>query len=543
MSISRYIIAILFVFVGYLGTPSHATMTAYYVDFSVACGGDGLATTTAFCSMNNFTDVARTAGDIAFVRRGQATTTGIVAAAFTSDGTLNNPIVVSADYDDLWGDNKASAQTATPVFGSKFVALSASSTQFQTPNKWIWFAGDCSTTYNAQTLNPCEYAYEVASTSPNGIDLYLPYKGAQSGAGIAMTIASSSPVIGTVAGTVQIFTMSNDDYWYFKGLDLRSTNTAVIALTANSTTIFYDTIIQTDGTTAAWVTASTLGSFYKKVRTFSNSGNGITSSTGFKIEDSLFDCNNVASTVFFGTINSSSAHGYMKDSEVKNCTTFWGASATQTGSDWYFSNVKRNQIYTALSGGYITNLSFEDDFSVVGLNSKTAQNIGSLTTATTTISSTANLRSGGGAVNLLVFPPSGTGNTGISTKQFPHSYIKLFEYAIYTDTTSKTYSMWFNSTSTAQWARSPFTSTQTGSSTPELYIECEYYAEASGADRFLKRSNTADAADFDSVTTWEDVSVTCQPSQAGILYLRGWYAKPKEAGANWFYMDTSVTVQ
>jgi hypothetical protein len=75
-----------------------------------------------------------------------------------------------------------------------------------------------------------------------------------------------------------------------------------------------------------------------------------------------------------------------------------------------------------------------------------------------------------------------------------------------------------------------------------LFIECEYYGASSGAERFLKRSTTSAAVAIAGNTTWDDLSLTCDPAQAGILYLRGWYAKPREAASNKFYMDTTPVI-
>ena len=39
-------------------------------------------------------------------------------------------------------------------------------------------------------------------------------------------------------------------------------------------------------------------------------------------------------------------------------------------------------------------------------------------------------------------------------------------------------------------------------------------------------------------TSWVSLEVTVAPGQAGVAYLRGWYAKPKEsAKANTFFCD------
>lgn len=504
--------------------------------------GDTWQVISAFQSLNQFANNARSAGDIATVRRGMASTTAVAAVTFTSDGTLNQPITVQADYDNHWFDNASTSATWTPTFGSKFVASSASSTEFTTPNKWIYLQGDCAETYNNINPNTCEYAYEVASTSPNGIDLFLPYKGNQTGSGVNMRIMRAAPQIGTVTEANQIFTNAADNNWIFKGLDLRSTSSnGPVSISTVAGVFLVDMVIQSDGITDAGIT-SDAGVFLSKVRFFGGGTGGVLlPNTGLTIQDFLIDCNNVAGTEAVSPTGDNFFN--LSNGEVDNCTTLFRPPATtQVTFSGGFSNVKNNNLFLNMSGSFPISLNFQDSFGVVGLNSQTSNKISANTLATTTMSTTTSLRSGGGPSNLYVFPPSGAGDTGISTKQFPLSYIKLFEYPIYTDTSSKTYTMYFRSASSSSFTVDPLTQTAVGSSTPELYIECEYYNDATDADRMLKRSNTAADADLTGNVDWQDISVTCQPTQAGVLYLRGWYAKPREASTNQFYMDTTPEI-
>jgi len=77
-------------------------MTIYYIDADNGSDADsGTAAASAWLTMDQFTENARSAGDIAICRRGM---TGEYDNAsqldFTSDGTLLLPIVLEADYDD-----------------------------------------------------------------------------------------------------------------------------------------------------------------------------------------------------------------------------------------------------------------------------------------------------------------------------------------------------------------------------------------------------------------------------------------------------------
>lgn len=532
----------LLVFVAFL-VPHHTQAAVFYIDFvNGSDGAAGTATTTAFQSLNQFANSARTAGDVAFVRRGMASTTNVTAVTFTTDGTLNRPITISADYDNLWNEFASSTVTWTPTFGSTYITSSASSTDFTSTNKWVYFQGDCSETFNSARLNPCEFAYEIASSSPDGISLYLPYKGNQAGSAKNMRVMPSAPQVGDVTQANQILSLSGDDYWYFKGLDLRSTNATIAQVAGNRSTVIFDTIFQSNGTSVSVISNADLSLLLKKVRTFNASATATFATTpGVTIEDSLFDCNNVAASNFV-TASQSNTVFKIKDSKIANCANDFRSSGGTIAVLGYFSNVQRNNTPLFLSGSSYVRNYFEDDFGLVGLNSQASNQIGADSLATTTMSTSTNLRVGGGLRNAVFFPPSGTANTGLSTYYFPFSYYKLFEYPIYADTSSKTYTVYFNSTSTAQWTTSPGTVATAASSTPEMYIECEYYNAATGANRILKRSNTASAINFAGSTAWQSLSVTCQPTQSGILYLRGWYGKTRETGGNIFYMDTTPLI-
>jgi uncharacterized protein YneR len=514
--------------------PLHASAVVYYIDFTNGSdNNNGLSTTSPFQSLNQFANNARSAGDTAHVRRGQASTTNVTAVTFTSDGTLNNPISITADYDNLWSDFTTSAETYTLAFGSTTLVASGPVTGISA-NQWIYATGDC--TENATTsaafkdgVNDCEFAYEVESVQAQSIVLYLPYKGNQTSA--TLRIMPTAPQIGTVTEANQIFTTSSDDYWYFKGLDLRSTNASAIvdgAATSISVT-FYDSIFQGDGVSVSAI-VNTVPSWVVKKFRLANVNTAITSRGGVFL-DGLINC--AASGTAFSQAAANISRVVIKNVKVTTCVTFINQSANDISA-----SITNNTFVASITG--IKLASFEDSSGIVGGNSLILLNSNS---ATTTQSSTSNLRTGGGSKNLLVYPPSGTGNTGVSTNNFPNSAIKLFEYPIYADTTSKTYTMYFNSTSTAQWTTDPLTQAPTGSSTPELFIECEYYGNTFNADRKITRSNTANDVDFNGSTAWQDISVTCQPFQAGVLYLRGYYAKPKEGGANWFYMDTTPVIQ
>lgn len=543
--IKYFLIAIVFFL------PQLAHGAVYYIDLQAAsCTGNGLATTTSFCSIDLFTDVARNAGDMAIVKRDTASTTDVTDILPASSGTLNNPITLTADYDNLWSTFATSSQTVTPVFGATTLTLSASSTI--TNNTWIYFQGDCqengSTTVSMQRMNPCEYAYEVASTTIGSantvLTLYHPYKGSQTAAGTPVRVMGKNPIWNTNAGDFQ-WVFNNDDFWVVNGIDIRGTDANCNIGATNGIYLTINLVLQGDGATDCGIANNHVGSTFNKTRTF---GKLVAFNTAASqpmvgtFNDSFVDCNSVASSIVI--TSSFQAILNVRDLNFINCTTFFNGAANGNAK-LYTRNLTYptgvTNFFTSFSGVDGSQAYMEDLQGVLGANRFSDSHIATNALATTTQATTSNLRSGGGAKNLLVIPPAGTADVGISTRIFPTSYIKLFEYPIYTDTTSRTYTMYFNSTNTAQFLVDPLTQTAMGSTTPELYIECEYYNESSGVNRALKRSNAVNDVDFNGSTAWQDISVTCQPTRAGILYLRGFYAKTTDA-YNAFFMDTTPTI-
>lgn len=544
---TKYLALVLLFFV-----PQFAGATAFYSDaVNGSDAADGLATTTAFQSTNQFTNNARSAGDILFVRSGQASTTDVTAMTMTSSGNLNAPITIQTDKDKLWPQDFAtSSQTVTPVFGATTMEASASTTNVGA-TQWIHVDNDCQERFSMQTpaptgnvgRNSCEFWYEVKSVSNTTITLYKPYKGAQSGAGRSLVVRSAAPQIGVITEPNQIITMSADNFWVIDNLDLRSTNASCVASIAGAFkgSVTWDMIYQGNGAGDCGRASSDIGTFDKKARIF-NVVAAYSSPVGGVFDDYSIDCNSVANSNAFNFSINNSNLDIAQNGTIVNCTNTFAAGGV-TNNRGTFINVTRPVSYASVSGGLVSRFFFQDDQSVVGLNSQTSFNISANTLSTTTVSTTTPLRAGGGPTAMWVLPPAGTGNTGISTYYPPFSYMKLVDVGLYAAASvSKTYSIFVSSTSTTNFTADPFTDTQAGSSTPEFYIECEYYNESSGADKMLKRSNTAGAIDFNGATTWQSLSVTCVPTQAGVLRIRLWYAKPREAVSNYFLVDPTVVI-
>lgn len=139
-------------------------MADFYIDFDN--GNDGWAGNLAnpWATLDQFCENARAPGDRAIVRRGM---TQVVASDLVpiSDGTIVNPIIMEADYDNAnWPvggqDFVNSAQTYTLAFGLKAVLASANS-DFVVA-EWMY----------ESTEDNREFSYEVAGVqnTQNGTD-------------------------------------------------------------------------------------------------------------------------------------------------------------------------------------------------------------------------------------------------------------------------------------------------------------------------------------------------------------------------------------
>ena len=108
------------------------------------------------------------------------------------------------------------------------------------------------------------------------------------------------------------------------------------------------------------------------------------------------------------------------------------------------------------------------------------------------------------------------------------SRIKFFEIPFYATTAARTYKIYFNSSATANWTANPTAS--------ELWIEIEHWGHASNNFRTITKSTGT--VNFTGSTAWQSLSVTATSAQAGMAYLRAYYAKGKETGkSNLFYVD------
>ena len=166
--------------------------TTYYIDFECGTPGDG---TTATCNgdaddsydqLEDFTEVARSAGDKAIVRRGGDETVSS-NCDFTSDGTVSNPIIVEADYGDAWSDETTAGETATLTDCSVTVTFAGDISGDIAAGDWIYETND----------DNKDFSYEVKAVSGGSnevVTLYLPYKGGNAGAGKTIEVMPDNPI-------------------------------------------------------------------------------------------------------------------------------------------------------------------------------------------------------------------------------------------------------------------------------------------------------------------------------------------------------------
>jgi len=454
---------------------------------------------------------------------------------FVSDGTSNAPIIISRDYDNLWAANATTTETFTVDFGSRFMQSSASSTT-AFADKWIYVYGDQGEDSSNPTTSGKNFAYEIKTASSTGIQLYLPYKGTKSGSGNFLRVLPPAPKWNNTTGDFQ-FVFGSDDYWRIFGLHLRGTDSSgQINMLASNGLFFQDLILEGNAVSTVGMVQGTGANENgqlnaQKVRIFNESTNGMNLKFAV-VSDFLIDCNNVSAVSPITLLVASWV--YVTDTITENCAA--GDSTVVSGnigSVMYARNIIIDETETIFTNAItVINpfLYFEDYDGVVG-NNQVFSGLSVSNSDAVVTKDTGTVRSGGADSSIKVRPSS-----QMDTDNFPYSFVKLFEYPIYADTTSKQYDVYFNSTSTSHFTNDPTAS--------ELWIECAYWGHTN--NNYRKLTKSTGVLDFNGSTSWVNLSVTCQPSQAGILYLRGYYGKSKESGAddsNEFFVDIKPVIQ
>ncbi len=497
--------------------------TTYYIDSdSGSDANDGLSTGAAWATLDKFTEAARSAGDKAILRRGMTNRYDDgTDLTFLSDGTVDNPIILEADFDDAFGDevDLSVTATATLTVGSKTVTFSADVSGVMAAGDWIYASGD----------DNREFAYEVDSVSTVTVTLFLPYKGAQAGSGKTMFNMQSTPIWNTAAGVFQV-NLDADDFWSFQGVHFRGTDTnGVFEIDNAASPVFKDCIFEANGAndddlkfSDDWIPA-----FLSKCR-FYNYKNGIQASAGVggfigEAWDCLFDGNSATSSEGIAVLTG--VNCLLVDCELKNHTTgdlFFASSVNASGIIRL-----RNCILASTTQAVSIDVSpfghvFSEDHDGALSDTRQLSYLSSAEATPIIQSDTGTVRAGGSAISIKVTP-----STKLSTLS-EHARQKLFELAFYATTESKQYDVYFRPTATADWTADP--------TAGELWIEAEFWGHASNNFRRILKSTGV--IDMNGSTAWAALSVTVAPAQAGVLYLRAYYAKTKEAAkANTFFCD------
>jgi len=504
--------------------------TTYYVDFdnghdvnndgstATKTNGDGPWATLDKCGST------LTAGDVAKVRRGmtQAVSQDL---AFTNDGTPVAPITIEADFDDDWSDETVAGQTATLIFGSKTVTFAGDISGDIAAGDWIYEA----------TEDNREFAYEVASVSGGSneiVTLYLPYKGAISGAGKTINIMPDNPIWNTAAGDFEV-NLDGDNYWKIQGIHFRGTDSnGIIEIDSVNQAIFKDLIC----------TGNHSGS---DVCFYSNDDNPyilVLKCRGYdctfmqvhaynaclagEVRDCFHDGNATAASYYFKSPGLDNTIVHIDTEMVGITSVMANVSATIGASHGRFRNCPftvTGDIVDWTSRLAQGGVYFEDYDGTLGDNRQfgllsTNDNTPFLQTETGTVKT--------GATSIKVTPGNDLINDNYETAK-----IKLFEYPIYAvKDVAKTYTAYCNLPA-AEFTDAPLAT--------ELWIEAEYWGHDTTVLRRVVKSTGTVAADG----SWDPLAVTVTPLQTGVLYLRAYYCKPKEAGkTNVFYTDTVVVV-
>ena len=496
--------------------------TAYYVDFTNGNDtNDGLGTGTAFATLDKFCEDARSAGDTCTVR-GTMTQTVSTDLTHTSDGTNAARIVLKRDFGDEWGDHVdlSITATATLTWGSKTVTYSSDISGVLAAGDRIYVSGD----------DNAVFSYEVRTVSTVTVTLYLPYKGEQAGSGKTTYNMGDDPIWNTAAGNFQII-LSADQWWELRGIHYRGTDSAGTIQQSGTyaSNLVYDCEITGNDTSATGLSGdSDATCHFIKCRITDNSDGVLQSAaTRYRIYDSLF-----LSSINGYRVVATSCQGELYDTEFDTVITGINFVSASIGT---MSTIRgRNLIFTSVTTPIgeaagsttqpqdrTTGVFLEDYSNTPGATKAYTQYATSSVGNPIFVSQTTGTRTGGSNIIYKVVPTSQFSN-------FLNTRCLLFDLPFYATTASKTYTVYFSSTATTDWTADP--------TAAEFYLEAEYWGHATNNyRRILKSTGTCD---FNGTTDWVALSVTVAPAQAGVLYLRGWYGKPLEAGkANTFFVD------
>ena len=342
----------------------------------------------------------------------------------------------------------------------------------------------------------------------------------------------SAPIWNTAAGNFQV-NINFDHYWKLQGMHFRGTDSnGVLEIDSTHHSEVYDCIFTGNGSDDTGIFFTDDDAKVTRIEKcrFDNTDSGAIRTSGNVgntswtfIRNCLIENCTVAFSFDFGT------RMLLEDSEVDTCDV--GIKLL----NWVNDINVRNIIFTTVANSIDTsqfiitpynNVGIDDMNGTVG-DSRFFNNLASADSVAIYQSETTTVRSGGGDLSIKVTP-----GTVIGTDQ-DFNMLKVFEYPIYASTDSKTYTVYFKTNDTAFWTADP--------TAVQLYIETEAYFSANVADK--AKTVSSGVVDFNGSTAWQSLEVTVAPAQAGVLMLRCWYGKPKEAAkTNVFYVDTKPVI-
>lgn len=510
--------------------------TTYYIDADNGSdANDGLSSGSgnAWATWNKYISAARSGGDRAICRRGTTANYGTGTISYTSDGLQYAPIILEADYDDVWGDFAASAQTFTMVSGSKTHTASATITGISVGD-WVYNSTDSD--------DPRMFAYEVAAVSGTTLTLHLPFKGTV-GATKTLTVMPPNPVFGA-GGSADVTILSSDRHWLLQGLHAYGDQTSG-QLALNSSVyqiVIRDYIFQ--GAAASTVSvlfqAGSQAKIYKS-RGYAYTAAGVNVNSGSNRVE-MFDClwNGTGGGIYGLSFSASGGLARCTDCEFLGHTT--ADIRTDIGTiktevylrNCLLSSATKITVETDTVGE--DTVVYSEDHNQVKGDNRVYGNFSTADADTPFMQTdTGTVRVGGSTTSIKVLPGPNVGDWdggrfGLigNTNASDEGWIP-----INLDTASRTFTVYFKTDDTANWTANPTAS--------ELFLEMRYFGHVTNKARVPKRSTGT--VNFTGVTTWEALSLTVQAAQSGLAYFRVVYGKTKEsAKSNEFFVDPLIVV-
>ena len=499
--------------------------TTYYAD---ADGGldsnTGLSTAAAWKTIDKYAEATRAAGDVLICKRGTTATydDGSTNLLPSSDGTIDNPIIIEADYTGAFGAFPSSTQQYTTTHGSKTLNATATITDIAAGD-WVYVSGDDSRLYG----------YEVSNVTTTILTLYLPFKGT-TGSGKTLKIMKAAPVWGTNVLTTYL-EFSLTDYWIVRGTKFVSNHSVAPARIDRATGHqFSDCIFDANGGThKAFTLEGTIGAatlLFEKCR-FTNYSEGLrpAASAAFntRVRDCLFDGLGGGTGIYTTgaerhEVDESEFTGHSSNGDLGGQGSYYDHSVIR-GRNLRLNSATEIVAPDALEfGGYLL-----EDYE--GTVDDGRQYTGRCKDSTTPViqTDTGTVRPTGAPFSVKVNP-----STELSTA-WEFSRLKILDLPVRTPASATTFDIYFKTNATTDWTADPLAT--------ELWIEAYYWGHATNKFRRLLKSTGT--LNFTGSTAWQNLSVTFTPSIAGTTYLRVWYGKTLESSkTNTFYVDPKPAV-